>query len=94
MKAESWQQYLFTAETKLNELTADQVATCAKMLALELGKYRLEYGDFPEEVMQQFVELEEMTEKTKKIFKMEMEAMLAVIRQVEIAEGDQEIKKH
>ena len=64
------------------------------MLALELGKYRLEYGDFPEEVFQQFVELEEMTEETKKIFKMGMEAMLAVIRQVEIAEGNKEIKKH
>ncbi len=64
------------------------------MLALELGKYRLKDGDFPEEVMQQFVELEEMTEETKKIFKMGMEAMLAVIRQVEIAEGDKEIQKH
>ncbi len=94
MKTESWQQYLFTAETKLNELTTDQIATCAKMLALELGKYRLEYGDFPEEVLQQFVDLEEMTEETKKIFKMGMEAMLAVIKQVEIAEGDKEIKKH
>ena len=38
------------------------------MLALELGKYRLEYGDFPEEVFQQFLELDEMTEETKKIF--------------------------
>ena len=94
MSAESWQKYLLTAETKLNELTTDQIATCAKMLALELGKYRLEYGDFPEEVFQQFIELEEMTEETKKIFKMGMEAMLAVIRQVEIAEGDKEIKKH
>ncbi len=94
MKTESWQQYLFTAETKLNELTTDQIATCAKMLALELGKYRLEYGDFPEEVLQQFVDLEEMTEETKKIFKMGMEAMLAVIKQVEITEGDKEIKKH
>ncbi len=33
-----------------------------------------------------------MTEETKKIFKMGIEAMLAVIRQVEIAEGDKEIK--
>ena len=88
------QQYLYAAETKLNALTTDQIATCAKMLALELGKYRLKDGDFPEEVMQQFVELEEMTEETKKIFKMGMEAMLAVIRQVEIAEGDKEIQKH
>ena len=94
METESWQQYLLTAETKLNELTTDQVATCAKMLALELGKYRLEYGDFPEEVMQQFVELEEMTEETKKIFKMGMQAMLAVIRQVETVEDNAKIKRH
>ena len=64
------------------------------MLALELGKYRLEYGDFPEEVFQQFLELDEMTEETKKIFQMGMEAMLAVIRKVEIVEEDKEIKKH
>ncbi len=70
MKTESGEQYLYAAETKLNELTTDQIATCAKILALELDKYRLEYGDFPEEVYQQFVELEEMTEETKKIFKM------------------------
>ena len=94
METESWQQYLFTAETKLNELTTDQIATTAKMLAWELDKYRLEYGDFPEEVFQQFAELEEMTAETKKIFKIGMEAMLAVIRQVEIAERDKEIKKH
>ena len=94
METESWQQYLITAESKLDELTTDQIATCAKILALQLGKYRLEYGDFPEEVYQQFVELEKMTEETKKIFKMGMEAMLAVISQVESAEVDKEIKKH
>ncbi len=66
METESWEQYLYAAETKLNELTPDQISTCAKMLALELGKYRLEYGDFPEEVFQQFVEVEEMTEETKR----------------------------
>lgn len=64
------------------------------MLALELGKYRLEYRDFPEEVYQQFVQLDEMTKETKRIFKMRMEAMLAVIRQVEMTEADKEIKKH
>ena len=55
MENESWQQYLFTAETKLNELTTNQVATCAKMLGLEFGKYRLEYGDFLKEFFQEFV---------------------------------------
>ena len=62
METESWQNYLLTAENKLSELTTDHVATCAKVLALELGKYRLEYGDFPEDVYQQFVEVDEMTE--------------------------------
>lgn len=40
METESWKNYLYIAETILNELTTDQIATCAKMLALELDKYR------------------------------------------------------
>ena len=91
---ESWRQYLFTAENKLNELTTDQIATTAKILALQLGKYRLEFGDFAEEVYQEFIESEEMTEETKEIFKMGMEVMLSVIKQVETADENKEIKKH
>jgi len=45
METESWKNYLLTAETKLNELTIDQIATCAKIIALELGSYRIEFGD-------------------------------------------------
>lgn len=56
METESWQSYLLAAESNLDALTTDQIATCTMMLALELGKYRLEYGDFPEEIFQQFVE--------------------------------------
>ena len=91
---ESWRQYLFAAEDKLNELTTDQIATTAKILALQLGKYRQEYGDFAEEVYQEFLELEEMTEETKEIFRMGMEVMLSVIKQVEVADGNKEIQKH
>ena len=94
MNNESWQQYLYTAEDKLNELTTDQIATTAKILALQLGKYRLEYGDVAEEVYQEFLELEEMTEETKEIFRMGMEVMLSVIKQVEVADGNKEIQKH
>lgn len=91
---ESWQQYLYTAEDKLNELTTDQVATTAKILALQVGKYRLEFGDFAEEVYQEFLELEEMTEEAKEIFKMGMEVMLSVIKQVETVDEGKAIKKH
>ncbi len=55
---------------------------------------RLESSDFSKEVFQQSLELEKVTEETKKYFKMGMEAMLAVIRQVEIAEADKKIKKY
>jgi len=44
-------------------------------------------------VYQEFLELEEMTEETKKIFKMGMEVMLSVIKQVETVEENKEIKK-
>ncbi len=50
METESWQNYLLTAETKLNELTTDQVGTCAKIIALELGSYRVKFGDSEEVV--------------------------------------------
>ena len=81
-------------EDKFNELTTDQVAATAKILALKLGKYRMEYGDFAEEVYQEFLELEEMIDEAKEIFRMGMEVMLSVIKQVEIADGNKEIKKH
>lgn len=45
MENEPWQKYLLAAETKPNELTVDQVATCAKIIALELGSYRVKFGD-------------------------------------------------
>ena len=50
METESWKNYLLTAETKLNELTTEQVATCAKIIALELGSYRVKFGDSVEVV--------------------------------------------
>ena len=94
MNTETWQQYLYAAESKLDELTTDQIATTAKILALQVGKYRLEFGDFAEEVYQEFLDLEEMTEDAKEIFQMGMEVMLSVIKQVEIADDLKEFKKH
>ncbi|MGI9227207.1 MAG: hypothetical protein ACR2PU_00290 [Gammaproteobacteria bacterium] len=91
MNDESWQQYLYTAESQLDELTTDQIATTAKILALQLGKCRPGFGDFAEEVYQKFLELEEMTEEAKENFKMGMEVMLSVIKQVETVDESKEI---
>lgn len=94
METESWQNYLLTAENKLNELTPDQVATCAKIIALELGSYRVKFGDSELESFDQYVGVDELDEKGQDIFKARMEALLAVIQQVEMTEADKEIKKH
>lgn len=41
MESESWEQYLYTAKTKLNELTTDQIATCAKIIMTAIGRKHL-----------------------------------------------------
>ncbi len=94
METESWQNYLLTAETKLNELTIDQIATCAKIIALELGSYRVKFGDSELESFDKYVSVDQLDDEGQEIFKSGMEALLAVIRQVEIVEAGKEIKKH
>ena len=94
METESWQNYLLTAETKLNELTTDQVATCAKIIALELGSYRVKLGDSELESFDKYVSVDELDEEGQETFKSGMEALLAVIKQVEMTKVDKEIKKH
>jgi len=94
MKTEDWQNYLFTAETKLNELNVDQVATCAKIIALELGSYLVKFGDRGMESLEDYITVDQLDEKGQEIFKAGMEALLAVIKQVEITEEGKEIKKH
>ena len=94
MDTESWQNYLLTAETKLNELTTDQVATCAKIIALELGSYRVKFGDSELESFDKYASVDELDDEGQEIFKSGMEALLAVIKQVEMTEADNKIKKH
>ena len=84
MEAESWQNYLLTAENKLNKLTTDQIATCAKIIALELGSYRVKFGDGGMESLEDYITVDQLDEKGQEIFKAGMEALLAVIRQVEV----------
>jgi len=94
METESWQQYLYTAKSKLDELTTDQVATCAKIIALELGSYRVKFGDSGMESLEDYITVDQLDEKGQEIFKAGMEALLAVIKQVETVEENKEIKKH
>ena len=94
METESWQNYLLTAETKLSELTTDQVATCAKIIALELGSYRIKFGDSGMESLEDYIIIDQLDKKGQEIFKAGMEALLAVIKQVEMTEESKEIKKH
>ena len=94
MNTESWKNYLLTAESKLNELTTDQIATCAKIIALELGSYRVKFGDEEIESLEGYITVDSLDEKGQEIFKAGMEALLAVIRQVELTEAEKEIKKH
>ena len=82
---EDWQQHLYSAEYALENLTHDQVCTVAKMLALELGSYRKAHGDTELENAEQFVQVTEMNEDMKVIFVKGMEALLSVVRQIEMS---------
>jgi len=73
VNAEFWKKYLYTAGTKLNELTTDQIATCTKILALELGKHRFEHGDLPDKKYVNFIIMEDISDEAKGVFIKEVE---------------------
>ena len=83
--SEEWKTYLASAENSLEKLTHDQVSTVAKMLALEIGSYRKQYGDAELEKAEQFVDATDMTDDMKEIFVKGMEALLAVVREIEVS---------
>ena len=79
------EQHLISAEYALENLTQDQIGTVAKMLALQVGSYRKEYGDHELDKLEKFVSMTELDDEAKEIFVMGMEALLAVVRQIEIS---------
>lgn len=83
--SEDWKQHLISAEYALESLTHDQVCTVAKMMALEVGNYRKMFGDSELEKSEQFINATEMNDEMKEIFVNGMEALLAVVRQIEMS---------
>lgn len=80
-----WKDYLATAEKALQQLDHDQTATVAKILALQVGSYRIRYGNDELEVMGSFVGIDELDDKAKEVFVSGMESLLAVVRQIEMS---------
>ena len=81
---EDWKQHLISAEYALENLITDQVTTIAKMLALQVGSYRKEYGDQELEKLEAFVNVDSLDAEAKEIFVLGMQALLAVARQIEM----------
>ena len=86
--SEDWKQHLISAEYALESLTHDQVCSVAKMMALEVGSYRKMFGDSELERAEQFINATEMNDEMKEIFVNGMEALLAVVRQIEMSEAE------
>ncbi len=82
---DEWRQHLISAEHALDNLTTDQVGTVAKMLALQVGSYRKAHGDHELEKLEQFVSIDTLDEEAKEIFVLGMEALLAVVRTIEMS---------
>ena len=80
---EEWKKQLILAEQSLELLNDDQTATVAKLMALQLGAYRLRYGDEELEAFDEFVDVDELSEKGQKVFIKGMESLLSVVREIE-----------
>lgn len=82
---EEWKQHLISAEHALENLSNDQVATVAKMLSLQVGSYRKVHGDHELEKLEAFISVDQLDTEAKEIFVLGMEALLAVVRQIEMS---------
>lgn len=82
---EEWKQHLISAEYALENLTKDQVNTAAKMLALEVGSYIKAHGFDEIEKLEQFVSVDALDDEAKEIFVLGMQALLEVVRKVEMS---------
>jgi len=82
---EDWKQHSISAEYALENLTTDQVSTVAKMLALQVGSYIKSHGYESAEKLEQFISVDSLDDEAKEIFVLGMEALLAVVRQVEMS---------
>jgi hypothetical protein len=83
--AEDWRQHLISAEYALDNLTHDQVSTVAKMMALQVGSYIKSHGVDELEALENFVNATELDEEAKEIFVLGMQALLEVVRQIEMS---------
>ncbi len=54
------------------------------MLALQVGSYRKVYGDHELERLEAFINIDELDEEAKEIFVLGMQALLEVVRKVEM----------
>ena len=83
---EDWKDYLASAEHALQQLDQDQTATVAKMMALQVGAYRLKYGDGELEAFEEFINVDSLSKHGQDIFVKGMESLLSVVRQIEIVD--------
>ena len=80
-----WKDYLATAENALQKLDQDQTATVAKLIALQLGAYRLKYGDAELEGFEEHIGVSELSEKGQRVFVKGMESLLSVVKEIDMS---------
>jgi len=85
---EEFRQHLISAEYAMENLTTDQVSTVAKMLALQVGSFINEHGYNELEKLEKFVSVDSLDDEGKAIFVLGMQALLEVVRNVEMSGAD------
>ncbi len=79
-----WRSYLAAAEKALQRLNHDQTATVAKLLGLQLGAYRLRYGDDELERFEEQIENSELSEKGQVVFIKGMESLMSLVDEIDM----------
>ncbi|NNC68601.1 MAG: hypothetical protein HKN83_11275 [Gammaproteobacteria bacterium] len=79
-----WKNYLATAELASQKLNHDQIATVAKLLGLQIGAYRLRYGDEELEGFEEHIGVDDLSEKGQLVFIKGMESLMSLIGEIDI----------
>ena len=85
---DDWKNYLATAELALQKLNHDQTATVAKLLGLQLGAYRLRYGDEELEGFEEHIGVDDLSEKGRLVIIKGMESLMSLIGEIDIGSAE------
>jgi hypothetical protein len=87
LEMERYQQYLRAADSLLEGVSKEELAECARLLAIHLAHYQTRYGEIPIEEFVGRWQAAEPNAKTNKLLAYGMQNFISILRLV--ADGSQ-----